>query len=367
MIEKQAKMSRLNQALTRETDQPPVHQTRRAVVRSLSASALGAMGAMGAMGAGLLPQPANAQTAATFPNKPMRWIVPFPPGGPTDSFSRPVAQKLSEILGQPVVVENIPGAGASIGMDRIAKSAPDGYTIGLATTGTHSINPHLYGARLPHDTTRDFTPLTLAVRYVNVLVVNPKIPVTTVAELVAYAKANPGKVTFGSAGNGSSNHLSGEALKVVTGAPMQHIPYRGSAPALADVIAGNITFMFDIPITAMPSVNAGRVRVLAVSSDNRSPYYPQVPTMAESGVKGFSDVGSDLWFGIVGPAGIPKPIAQKLNEALIQAIRSPEIRQRMSAAGFEQWTSTSDEFAKVIKTDRDRWGPIVKASGAIVD
>ncbi len=367
MIEKHPGMSPTTPAPTPDADQPMIHPMRRTVVRSLSAGALGAVSGMSAVGAGLLARPAHAQTAATFPSKPMRWIVPFPPGGPTDSFSRPVAQKLSEILGQPVVVENVPGAGASIGMDRIAKSAPDGYTIGLATTGTHSINPHLYGARLPHDTTRDFTPLTLALRYVNVLVVNPKIPVTTVAELVAYAKANPGKVTFGSAGNGSSNHLSGEALKVVTGAPMQHIPYRGSAPALADVIAGNITFMFDIPITAMPSANAGRVRVLAVSSDKRSPYYPQIPTMAESGVKGFSDVGSDLWFGIVGPAGIPKPIAQKLNESLIQAIRSPEIRERMSAAGFEQWTSTSEEFAKVIKTDRDRWGPIVKASGAIVD
>ena len=205
--------------------------------------------------------------AQSFPQKPIKWIVPFPPGGPTDSFSRPVAQKLSEILGQPVVVENIPGAGASIGMDRIAKSPADGYTIGLATTGTHSINPHLFGARLPHDTSRDFTPLTLAVRYINVLVVNPRLGINSVGDLVAYAKANPGKVTFGSAGNGSSNHLSGEALKYVTGAPMQHIPYRGSAPALADVIGGNITFMFDSPVTAMPSVRAGRVKALAVSGD----------------------------------------------------------------------------------------------------
>ncbi len=310
---------------------------------------------------------ATPALAQDFPNKPLRWIVPFPPGGPTDSFSRPVAQKLSEILGQPVVVENVPGAGASIGMDRVAKSAPDGYTIGLATTGTHSINPHLYGKRLPHDTSRDFTPLTLAVRYVNVLVVNPKLPINTVGELVAYAKANPGKVTFGSAGNGSSNHLSGEALKMVSGAPMQHVPYRGSAPALADVIAGNITFMWDIPITAIPAANAGRVRVIAISSEKRSPFYPSVPTVAESGLNGFTEVGSDLWFGIVGPAGIPKPVVQKLNESLVRAIRSPEIRERMSAVGFEPLTSTPDEFARVIRTDRDRWGPIVKGSGAIVD
>ncbi len=305
--------------------------------------------------------------AQDFPSKPIKWIVPFPPGGPTDSFSRPVAQKLGELLGQPVIVENVPGAGASIGMDRVAKSAPDGYTIGLATTGTHAINPHLYGKRLPHDTSRDFTPLTLAVRYVNVLVVNPKLPVKTVADLVKYAKDHPGEVTFGSAGNGSSNHLSGEALKFVTGAPMQHIPYRGSAPALADVIAGNITFMFDIPITAMPQVQAGKVRVLAVSSERRSPYLKDIPTMAEAGVSGFSEAGSDLWFGIVGPAGIPKPIVQKLNESLIRALRTPEVRERLSAAGFEIWTSTPEEFAQRIRQDRDKWGKIVKASGARVD
>jgi len=312
----------------------------------------------------LMPLSATAQA---FPNKPIRWIVPFPPGGPTDTFSRGAAQKLSEVLGQQILVENVPGAGASIGMERVARAAPDGYTIGLATTGTHAINPHLYGARLPHDTTRDFTPLTLAVRYVNVLIVNPKVPVSSVSDLVSYAKANPGKVNFGSAGNGSSNHLSGEVLKMVTGAPMQHVPYKGSAPALADVIGGNITFMFDILVTAMPSVQAGRVKALAVTSDRRSPYAPQVPTMAEAGVKGFSEAGSDLWFGIVGPAGIPKPVVQKLNEALITAMRSPEMRQRISAAGFELWTSTPDEFTRVIRQDRDRWGTIVKASGASVD
>lgn len=308
-----------------------------------------------------------AAAAQSFPSKPIRWIVPFPPGGPTDGFSRGAAQKLSEVLGQPVIVENVPGAGASIGMERVARAAPDGYTIGLATTGTHAINPHLYGPRLPHDTSRDFTPLTLAVRYVNVLVVNPKLPIDSVADLVAYAKANPDKATFGSAGNGSSNHLSGEVLKMVTGVPMQHVPYRGSAPALADVIGGNITFMFDILITAMPSANAGRVKALAVTSERRSPYAPNVPTMAEAGLKGFTEAGSDLWFGIVGPAGIPKPIVQKLNEALITAMRSPDMRQRISANGFELWTSTPDEFAKVIREDRDRWGKIVKASGAKVD
>ena len=313
-----------------------------------------------------LASPVLAQTQ-NYPTKPIKWIVPFPPGGPTDSFSRPVALKLSELLKQPVIVENVPGAGASIGMEKLSRSAPDGYTIGLATTGSHAINPHLYGAKLPHDTTKDFTPITLAVRYVNVLVINPKLGINSVKELIDYANANPGKVTYGSAGNGSSNHLSGEALRVVSGAPMQHVPYRGSAPALADVIAGNITFMVDILITAMPMAQSGRVKALAVTSDKRSPYASEVPTMKEAGLSGFSEAGSDLWFGIVGPASISKPLLTKLNESLITVIRSPEIRQRAAAAGFELWTSTPEEFAQVIKTDRDKWGKIVKASGAKID
>jgi tripartite-type tricarboxylate transporter receptor subunit TctC len=307
-----------------------------------------------------------ASAAQSYPSKPIKWIVPFPPGGPTDSFSRPVAQKLSELLGQPVVVENIPGAGASIGMDRLAKSAPDGYTIGLATTGTHAINPHLY-TKLPHNTLKDFTPLTLAVRYVNILVVHPSTPAKTVAELVAYAKANPGKVTFGSAGNGSSNHLSGEVLKYLTGAPMTHVPYRGSAAALTDVLGGSVPCMFDILMTLRPHIDAGRVRALAVTSDKRSPFGPDIPTMAESGVKGFSEAGSDLWFGIVGPAGIPKPVVETLHAKLIEAMRAPEMAQRLSAQSFEPWTSTPEEFAKVIRADHEKWGKVVKASGAKIE
>ena len=293
--------------------------------------------------------------------------MPFPPGGSTDGFSRPLAAKLAELLGQPVVVENIGGAGASIGSDRIAKSAPDGYTIGLATTGSHAINPHIYGAKLPHDTIKDFTHITLAVSYVNVLVVNPNVPAKSVAELIAYAKANPGKVTFGSAGNGSSNHLSGEVLKVLTKAPMEHIPYKGSGPAMTDVMAGNITFMFDVLITSIPQMNAGRVRALAVTSAKRSPYVPEVPTMDESGVAGYNEAGSDLWFGIVGPAGIPRPIVQKLNEKLIEALRSPDMRQRIRIQAFDLWTSTPEEFTGVLKSDHAKWGKIVRAAGARID
>ncbi len=309
----------------------------------------------------------SAVNSQTYPSKPLRWIVPFPPGGSTDGFSRPLAAKLSELLGQPVVVENIGGAGASIGSDRIAKAAPDGYTIGLATTGSHAINPHIYGAKLPHDTLRDFTHIALAVSYVNVLVVNPNVPAKSVAELIAYAKANPGKVSFGSAGNGSSNHLSGEVLKVLTKAPMEHIPYKGSGPAMVDVMAGNITFMFDVLITSIPQMNAGRVRALAVTSGKRSPYVPEVPTMDESGVPGYNEAGSDLWFGIVGPAGIPKPIVAKLNEKLIEALRAPDMRQRIRIQAFDLWTSTPAEFTAVLKSDHAKWGKIVRAAGARID
>ena len=303
--------------------------------------------------------------AQPYPSKPLKWIVPFPPGGSTDGFSRPLAAKLSEILKQPVVVENVGGAGASIGSDRIAKAAPDGYTIGLATTGSHAINPHIYGAKLPHDTVKDFTHFTLAVSYVNVLVVNPNVPVKSVAELLSYAKNNP--VTFGSAGNGSSNHLSAEVLKVLTKVPMQHVPYKGSGPAMTDVMAGNITGMFDVLITSIPQMRAGRVRALAVTSSKRSPYIPEVPTMDESGVPGYNDAGSDLWFGIVGPAGIPKPIVHKLNETLIQALRAPDMRERIRLQAFDLWTSTPEEFAKVVRDHRAKWGKIVAAAGAKVD
>ena len=308
-----------------------------------------------------------AACAQSFPAKPIRYIVPFPPGGPTDTFSRALTAQLGEALGQPVVVENVPGAAASIGMDRLAKSPPDGYTIGLATTGSHAINPHLYGPKLTYNALKDFTPLTLAVSYVNILVVNPAVPVKSVADLVAYAKANPGKVNFGSAGNGSTNHLSGELLKSLTGAPMQHIPYKGSAPALTDVVSGQLTFMFDILNTSLPQMRAGRVRALAVTSERRSPFAPDVPTMAESGVPGYAEAGSGLWMGIVATAGLPKQVAEKLNGELIRVLRSTAMRERISGQYFDVCTSTSAEFQKVIESDYAKWVKIVRESGARVD
>lgn len=309
----------------------------------------------------------SSAVAQPWPAKPLKWIVPFPPGGPTDTLSRAIALKLAEALGQPVVIENRAGAGGGVGMDALSKSAPDGYTIGLSTTGTHAINPALYGAKIPYDALKDFTHLTLAVSYVNILVINPNHPAKNVKELIEFAKANPGKVAFGSAGNGSSNHLSGEVLKTLAGAPMQHIPYKGSAPALTDVMAGNITFMYDILNTSLPQVRAGRVRALAVTSAKRTPYASDVPTMEEAGVPGYSAAGSDLWLGISGPKGIPKPLVAKLNSELIKVLRSPDMRERVRGQFFDLWTSTPEEFAAVIKADAEKWSKIVLDSGARVD
>ena len=305
--------------------------------------------------------------AQAFPVKPIKYVVPFAPGGPTDTFSRALTARLSEQLGQPVIVENIPGAGASIGMDRVAKSAPDGYTIGLATTGTHAINPALYGSRLAYNALKDFSPLTVAVGYINILVVNPGIPVKSVGELIAYAKANPGKVNFGSAGNGSSNHLSGELLKSLTGAPMQHIPYKGSGPALTDVIGGQLTFMFDSPSTVLPQIRGGKIRALAVTTAKRSAYAPDIPTMDESGMPGYSEAGSDLWYGIVGPAGIARPVVDKLNGEIVKALRSPELGERLKTQFLDAWPTTPEEFQKIIEADLAKWGKIVRASGAKID
>jgi tripartite-type tricarboxylate transporter receptor subunit TctC len=251
-------------------------------------------------------------------------------------------------------------------MDAVAKAAPDGYTIGMGHTGTQSINPHIY-AKLPYDSLKDFAPITPVVSYVNVLVVNPNVPVKTVGELVAYAKANPEKVSFASGGTGATNHLSGELLKAVTGAPMLHVPYKGSAPALVDVIAGNATCMFDILVTSLPQIRAGKVRALAVTSAKRSHYAPDIPTMRESGVEGYEEAGSDLWFGVFAPAGTPKPIVDRLNAELVKALKTPEVVERIRVQAYEIWTLTPEEFAAFLRVEYAKWGKIVKLAGAKAD
>jgi len=263
-------------------------------------------------------------------------------------------------------VENKVGAGGGLAMDAVAKAAPDGYTIGMGHSGTQSINAHMY-AKLPYDPLKDFAPITPVVSYVNVLVVNPNVPVKTVAELVAYAKANPDKVSFASGGNGATNHLSGELLKAVTGAPMLHVPYKGSAPALVDVMSGNATCMFDILVTSLPQIRGGKVRALAVTSAKRSGYAPDIPTMRESGIEGYEEAGSDLWFGVLAPAGTPRPIIDRLHAELVKALKTPEVSDRIRAQAYDVWTLTPDEFAAFLRTDYARWGKVVKFAGAKAD
>ena len=311
----------------------------------------------------LVSGPALSQT---YPSKPVKWLIPFSAGGPTDVLARAIAPKLSESLGVPVIVENKVGAGGSLAMDAVAKSAPDGYTIGMGHSGTQSINPHLY-TKLPYDSLKDFAPITPVVSYVNVLVVNPNVPAKTVAELVAYAKANPQKVSFASGGTGATNHLSGDLLKAVTGAPMLHVPYKGSAPALVDVMAGNATAMFDILVTSLPQIRAGKVRALAVTSAKRSGYAPDIPTMREAGIEGYEEAGSDLWFGVLGPAGMPKAIIDRLNAELVRALRTPEVSERIRVQAYDVWTLSPEEFMNFLRTDHARWGKVVKFSGAKAD
>ena len=309
----------------------------------------------------------TASVAQTYPSKPIRFIVPFPAGGPTDVVSRAVTAKLSEVMGQPVVVENVAGAGGSIGMAALAKAPPDGYTLGLATTGTHAINPHLYGAKLGYNALRDFTPISPVVRYVNLLVVHPAVPARTVGELATYAKANPQKISFGSSGNGATNHLSGELLKAFTGAPMVHVPYKGGAQALNDLLGGTTTFMFDLLSSSMPHVKSGKLRALAVSSGQRTSFAPEVPTMDESGVPGYADAGSDLWFGIVGPANLPAAVTARLNSEIRTLLKSAEMQERYHGLYLDIKTTTPAEFAKMIAVDHDKWGSVVKSSGAKID
>lgn len=304
----------------------------------------------------------GATFGQTYPSRPIRLLVPYSAGGPTDLLVRAMAPKMGEGLGQPVVVENRLGAGGSIAMDAIAKGAPDGYLIGIGLTGTHAINPHLY-AKLPYDPLKDFTPVTPIVSYVNVLVVNPNVPAKSVADLVAYAKANPDKVAFASGGKGASNHLAGEVLRVVTGAPLLHVPYKGNAPAMTDVIAGNATFMFDILGTALPQIRAGKVRALAVTSAKRSQYAPDIATMKESGIDGYEQAGSDLWMGVFAPPGTPKPIVDRLYTEIVKAMKAPEVAERVRGLAYEVWTLTPEEFAAHLRNDYAKWGSVVKAAG----
>lgn len=316
-----------------------------------------------ALGAALA---APAAVAAPFPDRPVRLVVPYPPGGGADIFARTLSEPLAAQLGQPVIVENRPGANGIIGTDAVARAAPDGYTIGMSSVGNMAINPHIY-PDLPYSPLKDFTPIGLAGRFVNVLVVNSKIPARNVQELIELDRKKPGNITFASAGNGSTNHLSGELLKQLTHTSFLHVPYRGSGPALADVVAGNVAFMFDTLNTSMPLIESGALRALAVTSAERSPFLPDVPTMNEAGVAGYAKSGEDLWWAIIAPQGVPADVRDKLNAALNKALGSPALQAQVRAQRVETLTSTPDALQTILRDDYNRWGGIVREAGVKLD
>jgi len=307
---------------------------------------------------------AGSEAAAQpWPAKPIKWVVPFAPGGTTDILARTVGDKLSQALGQPVIIENKPGAGGGVGAEFVAKSPPDGYTIMGGTISTHAINASLY-KNLPYDPVRDFVPIVLLARVPNMLVVNIDVPAKNVAELVALLKANPGKYTFASSGNGTSQHLSGELFKSMSGTDMQHIPYKGSPPALQDVMGGQVTMTFDNITTAWTLAKAGKLRALAVTTANRSSVAPDVPTLAESGLPGF-EVGS--WQGVFAPVGTPPEIVKRLNAEIVKILNLPDVRDKLAGLGAELVGNTPEEFAVMVKAEVVKWADVVKKSGARVD
>jgi len=306
--------------------------------------------------------PAFAQTPA-YPAKPVRLIVPFPPGGSLDIAGRLIAQKLTEIWGQTVVVENKPGAGGNIGADYVAKSPPDGYTILLGALSTHAVNPSLYKS-MPYDAVKDFAPITLIAITPNVLVVNASLPVNSAKEFIAYAKANPGKLNFGSGSNGSAGHLAGELFKVETGSDAVHVPFKGGAPATQALMAGDTQFMFDNLANAMSQVKAGRIKALAVTTAQRSNLVPDLPTMAEAGLPGF-DIST--WYGLFAPAGTPAPIVAKWNADVTKILNSSDVKAKLVADGADPSPNTPEQFSQFIARELAKYARIVKASGAKVD
>jgi tripartite-type tricarboxylate transporter receptor subunit TctC len=301
--------------------------------------------------------------AQPYPSKPIRFVVPYPAGGPLDSVARLLGQKVSESTHQPVIVDNKPGAGGNIGADAVAKAPPDGYTILMGAVATHAINPTLY-ASIPYDPIKDFIPVTQIASTPNVLVVNPAVPAGNVREFIAYAKANPGKLNFGSGSTGSAGHLAGELFKAMAGIDMTHVPYKGAAPAMNDLIGGQIQLMFDNLASSLAQVRAGKVRALAVTTAKRSALAPELPTIAESGLPGF-DINT--WFGIFVPARTPHEIVERLHAEFTKALAAPDIRERMLNLGAEPVGGSSAEFAAYIRAESGKYARIIKASGARAD
>jgi tripartite-type tricarboxylate transporter receptor subunit TctC len=305
----------------------------------------------------------SAPGADRYPVKPIKMIVPSAPGSGPDTAARALGQQLTGVLGQPVVVDNRGGAGGAIGGEVAAKAPADGYTLIMASAGSHAVNVGLY-PKLAYDPIRDFVPISLVSSAPNLLIVHPSLPVKTVKDLVAVAKAKPGTLSFGSGGNGSTAHLSGELFKMLANVNIVHVPFKGAPGAVLAVMAGEVELAFPNLPPALPQVRAGKLRAVAVTTSKRFAALPEIPTVAESGVPGYE---ARAWFGVLAPAGTPPAIVTRLNTAIVKIVRSPEMRERLLADGSEAIGSTPEEFTAVMKTDIAKWAKVIKASGAKPD
>ena len=301
-----------------------------------------------------------AAQSAAWPAKPIRWISPFAPGGGADITSRIIAQKLGPALNQQVLVDNRGGAGGNIGVDIAAKAPPDGYTLVLGTIGPIAINVSLY-KKLPFDPMKDLLPITQAANALNVLVVHPSLPAKTVKDVIAIAKARPGELSFGSSGPGATDHLAGELFKTLTGVNMVHVPYKGGAPAMLDLMAGQVQTVFSTVSTAIGAIKGGKVRAIAMTGDKRFELMPELPTIAQAGVPGF-EVRN--WYGVFAPAGTSKEIVTRLNSELVKVLQMPDVKSKLLESGIEALHSTPEQFATYIQSETRRWAKVVKDSGA---
>jgi tripartite-type tricarboxylate transporter receptor subunit TctC len=324
---------------------------------------IGTLITAGAVGCGLVTANAIAQAGATaFPDKPLRIVVTFTTGGAPDLLARILSEKLSNVWGQAIVVDNKPGAGGNTGADFVAKAPPDGYTIVVGTVGTHSINPALY-SKMPYDAVKDFTPITLLATTPNMLVINNEVPAKNLKDFIALGKKD-GKMTFASSGSGTSIHVSGELFKTMTGIDMVHIPYKGRATAIPDVLGGRVTMMFDNMPSSLQLVREGKLRALGVTSSARSPAAPDIPTIAESGLPGFDAVS---WFALFAPANTAKPIIDKWQTEVRRILKLPDVAKRLADAGLDAVGGTPDELAAYQKSEITKWAKVVKDSGAKAD
>jgi len=309
----------------------------------------------------MFAQSAVAQSVS-YPTKPIRIVVPFTPGGGTDAVARLVGQRAGERLGQPFIIDNRPGAGTMLGTELTAKSPPDGYTIMIVSTA-HAINPALY-PKVNYDPVRDFAPISLGISFPMVIAVNPAVPVRNIKELIAYAKANPGKVAYGSSGTGSTNHLAGEVFKSMAGINLVHIPYKGGGPAMNDAIGGQIQLLFATVLETMPQVRAGRLRALAVTSGKRAAFAPDVPTAAEDGLPGYDVTG---WYAFLAPARIDRTILARLNEEITGALEFAPVKEKLSALGADPWPTSTQKALDFITTEVARWAKLIKSAGITAD